>query len=188
MLFFKAISCVVNPTFNFNNFLFYINSKIRRGKLKKTFLLLFCLFLNACSTMKNNHDADAVRLIHQSYVEGWLDMNEEQVMSLFEENAMIQPSSLTPLKGKKEIIEFWFPKDSSITKINSFKTDLLDLTVMDSLAIATHKSYLDWSYKKDTTDFSMVQKGISTTVYRKQQNKSWKIWRQMWTDIYSELK
>ncbi|MEW7290520.1 YybH family protein [Aquimarina sp. 2304DJ70-9] len=135
-----------------------------------------------------DNNKDAIHTIHDNYVNGWKNMNEEQIMSLFENNARIQPNSLKPIEGKEKIRSFWFPKDSSITTINAFETELLNLDIKDSLAITTHTTLLDWSYQKDTIQFGMTQKGINTTVYRKQKDASWKIWRKMWTDIYSKRK
>ena len=159
-----------------------------------TTLFLFFLII-ACNQKTaeapenvNTEDEKIILAIHENYVEGWKKMNEERVMALFEDNSRIQPNSLTPIEGKDKIREFWFPKDGSVTTINTFETEPLGIKVMDTLAITTHRSYLDWSYKKDTVTFGMVQKGISTTVYRKQPDKTWKIWRQMWTDIYGKQK
>ncbi len=136
----------------------------------------------------SNREELEIRQIHNDYVNGWLKMDEEKIMALLEENARIQPNKLKPIEGKSEIRRFWFPNDSSITTINDYKTEIIALDIRDTLAITTHNSILDWTYQKDSTIFGMIQKGINTTVYRKQKNGSWKIWRSMWTDIYSESK
>ena len=129
-----------------------------------------------------------IRQIHNQYVNGWLQADEEAVMGLLEENARIQPNRMKPIEGKSEIRMFWFPKDSSKTIINNYKTEIISLSIIDTLAISTHKSFLDWTFVKDTVTFGMLQKGINTTLYRKQSDNSWKIWRSMWTDIYVENK
>ncbi|WP_430966478.1 YybH family protein [Spongiimicrobium sp. 2-473A-2-J] len=128
-------------------------------------------------------DEIQIRQLHTDYVNGWIDNNEGQIMGLLEENARIQPNSLMPIEGKQQINAFWFPKDGSSTKINTFETEILNFQLLDTLAITTHSSLLDWTYKKDTLQFGRVQKGVNTTVYRKQGDGSWKIWRSMWTDI-----
>ncbi|GAA4272655.1 hypothetical protein GCM10022258_19490 [Aquimarina gracilis] len=137
-------------------------------------------------TVTRNEDEKAIIDINQQYVEGWKNMNEEQILSLFEDNARIQPNSLKPIEKKENIRKFWFPKDSSITIIHDFKLELLSMTVQDTIAITTQDSFIDWSYQKDTLQLSMSQRGINTTVYRKQKDNSWKIWRKMWTDIYTK--
>ncbi|MBQ4821117.1 hypothetical protein [Aquimarina sp. MMG016] len=165
--------------------------------MKKLKLALLFISIIGCKQDPNtNKDAtdildkneNAILAINMNYVAGWKNMNEEQIMSLFEDNARIQPNSLKPIEGKENIRSFWFPKDSSITIINTFKTELLNLDIKDSLAITTHTTLLDWTYKKDTIQFGMIQNGINTTIYRKQEDSSWKIWRKMWTDIYSKRK
>ena len=149
--------------------------------------VLFC----SCDNNKANEgaaDEEAIRQVHDDYVRGWLKMDEEKVMNLLVENSRIQPNKLRPIEGKSEIRKFWFPDDGSKTIINNYKTEIVSLKVIDTLAISTHKSILDWTYQKDTVQFGMLQKGINTTVYKKQPDNSWKIWRSMWTDIYVEPK
>ncbi|MEZ4687788.1 MAG: DUF4440 domain-containing protein [Bacteroidia bacterium] len=129
-----------------------------------------------------------MRQLHSDYVDGWKAMDETRVMALLEDGARIQPNRMTPIEGKENIRDFWFPKDSSETIINRFETEIIHFTQKDSLAITTHTSLLDWDYKKDSLAFGMVQRGINTTVYRRQTDDSWKIWRSMWTDIEVKTK
>ncbi|MBT8218536.1 MAG: hypothetical protein KJP00_01845 [Bacteroidia bacterium] len=156
----------------------------------KVYWLLALLIISGCYDQNNletdkslRRDENVIRQIHSDYVKGWLENDEEKIMGLFEENSMIQPNKLNPIEGKENIRSFWFPKDNSITTINDFKTEIISFNMLDSLAVTTHTSILDWSYQKDSTAFGMIQRGINTTVYRRQNDRSWKIWRSMWTDI-----
>ena len=154
------------------------------------FLIIPLLLVWGCNQADTgNNAAEAeIRQIHTEYVQGWLAMDEEKIMGLLEENARIQPNSLKPVEGKNQIRNFWFPRDSSKTTVNDFQTELISLKILDTLAVSTHTSTLDWTYKKDTLSFGMSQNGINTTIYRKQMDGTWKIWRSMWSDIYSERK
>ena len=156
-------------------------------------VLIFSAFLIlSCDSNKANQSLNSdemkIRQVHNEYVNGWLKMDETLIMGLLEENASIQPNKLKPIEGRSEIRMFWFPKDSSKTIINEYKTEIISLNIIDTLGISTHTSLLDWTYVKDTVTFGMLQKGINTTIYRKQPDNSWKIWRSMWTDIYAERK
>lgn len=131
----------------------------------------------------NQKDEEALIKVHQTYVYGWIEMDKEKIMALMEEDARLQPSGMAPIEGMRDIMEFWFPNDGSKTVINKFDTEIISLKIMDSLAVTTHLSMLDWNYEKGTTEFGMVQNGINTTIYKRQENQSWKIWRSMWTDL-----
>lgn len=133
-------------------------------------------------------DESMIRQVHADYIEGWKTMDEHKVMGLLEEKSQIQPNKFDPVIGKENIRDFWFPNDSSETIINEFTTEIISLSVLDTIAITTHSSILDWDYKKDSTNFGMLQKGLNTTIYRKQIDGSWKIWRSMWTDLYVKNK
>ncbi len=130
----------------------------------------------------------AVLQVHRDYVQGWLQMDKEKILGLLQEDARLQPSGMKPVDGISEIQEFWFPNDSSVTTVNKFETEIISMKIIDTLAVSTHSSILDWNYQKDTISFGMLQKGINTTIYRKQSDDSWKIWRSMWTDFYFEPK
>ena len=156
--------------------------------LRPLIVLALC-FIFGCSqtgAKPENKDEVAIKKIQQDYVNGWLGNNETAVLSLFEDDALIQPSSLCPMDGLQKIRQFWFPKDGSITTINHFEIKLLYVHVENDTAISSGLSFLDWSYKKDTTAFSMSQKGVETTIYLRRANNKWMIWRQMWTDLYAK--
>ncbi len=157
--------------------------------LKKSFILVIVLF-SACSPTNTeiSKDEKLIRQVHKDYVEGWKEMDEEKVMNLLQGNAQIQPNLFDPVTGKDNIREFWFPDDSSKTVINKFITDIISFNLIDSIAITTHRSLLDWDYQKDTLSFGMIQKGYNTTIYKRQKDESWKIWRSMWTDLSFEAK
>lgn len=159
-------------------------------------ILLLSIFLAlvvvGCENKKENEVVDPneleIRKIHNEYVKKWLKSDEEGIMELLVEDSRIQPNTLKPIEGKSEIRKFWFPKDSSKTIINNYETEIICLDIMDTLAISTHESLLDWTYEKDSISFGLIQKGINTTIYKRQLDNSWKIWRSMWTDIYVERK
>ena len=143
-----------------------------------------CLFLS-CTPPVDQPSSEELRVqkVVQEYVEGWRNMDEEQILSVFEDGARISPNSLNPIEGKENLKNFWFPDDGSQTIINGYDIEIIDTQILDSLAITTHTSVLDWDYINGDTEFGRIQNGISTIVYRKQNDDSWKIWRAMWTDI-----
>ena len=163
-------------------------TSVEKKKMKKLLLIIGIVLIGCTSENQNTNkqikkDEVQIYKLHNDYIDGWKEMNEEKVMDLLEENSMIQPNRLTPIIGKENIREFWFPKDSSITLINKFNTEIISLNFRDSIAILIYESHLDWDYRKDSIDFGMIQKGINTTIFRRQNNMNWKMWRSMWTDI-----
>lgn len=151
------------------------------------FLLLALTVLFACDN-SSNKDEQLIRQVHAAYVGGWLSGDEEKIMGLLVENSRIQPNSMKPIEGKSAIRDFWFPNDGSQTVINDYQTEIISLNILDSIAVSTHTSLLDWTYKKDSVQFGMLQKGINSTLYKKQADGNWKIWRSMWTDTHAEFR
>ena len=44
-------------------------------------------------------------------------------------------------------------------------------------------AFLSWSYEKGETKMSRNQTGYTLTIYRRQADRRWKIWKQLWTDV-----
>jgi ketosteroid isomerase-like protein len=149
--------------------------------MRRIFLYFAFIICAGCNQTDSSDEID-LKQIHREYVEAWLANDKQRILTLFTEDARLQPSSLCPIKGMNKIEAFWFPNDSSVTTIKKFETELLNLTVRDTVAFATHSTFLDWSYEKDTVRMNVEQRGISTSVYAKR-NHEWKIWRQMWSDL-----
>ena len=139
------------------------------------------------SKINDHADAAAIRKINKAYLNNWLENNEAGVLDLFEAGARISPSSLCPMDSLKNLRQFWFPKDGSTTTIHRFEADEISLKIISNeLACTTQKTILEWSYKKGATQMGRIQEGIELTVFRKQKNGSWKIWRKLWTDVASK--
>lgn len=135
---------------------------------------------------ENDQPKKEIEKIHNAYINSWVKMDEASLMNLFDDNASIQPNTLKPIIGKENIRAFWFPKDGSKTIIHSFTTKIINFSIVDDLAISTHSSFLDYTYEKGTTVIKRKQKAINTTLYKKQPNKTWKIWKSMWADYAIE--
>lgn len=128
---------------------------------------------------------DSIRSMHHKYVESWLKSDERGVLELFEADAVITPSGKAPIKGIDAIRNFWFPKDTSVTTIHEFKNDILSFSQDGAIASTSQKTFLSWSYVKGNFKMAKDQWGYAMTVYRRQPDGTWKIWRQLWTDVRS---
>jgi len=150
-------------------------------RFKFGLLSLSCVIILSCS--KDSPDQQAIRTVNQNYVRSWLDGSEAGVLSLFEDEAVIVPSGMAPIRGKKAITEFWFPKDSSKTIIEKFSNEIISISVDGDVAASIQKDILSWSYEKGSMKMARDQWGFTTTIYRRQADGSWKIWHQMWKDV-----
>lgn len=153
--------------------------------MKKVFLLLILPLLLSCSDDSSftQLDEEAIQKLRRTYVNGWLANDSETVLSIFEEDAVIVPSGLSPIKNISNIEKYWFPNDSSVNTIHSYEIELMELRGTDSMAFTLEKGILNFSYEKG--DFSMTKTSTShaSTVYKKNQNGNWKIISRMWTTL-----
>jgi uncharacterized protein (TIGR02246 family) len=166
--------------------IFLNQTVIKMTKLSKIFF--FCLLPIVVFSQTKKKDEAAVRAINDAYVKAWLDNNEEKVMSLFEENGSITPSGIGYFKGHDKIRSFWFPKDSSITVIDKFENKIIQLQFKNDVIVAMSNSILSWHYQKGDFKMAKDQEGFALTFYRKQKDGSWKIWKQVWSDLWAKDK
>ena len=137
--------------------------------------------------LDDDDDATAIRKINMAYLSNWLKNDEAGVLDLFEEGARISPSSLCPIDSLSNMRQFWFPKDGSKTTVHRFEADEISMKIISKdLACTSQKTLLEWSYEKGETKMGRIQEGIELTVFRKQKNGAWKIWRKLWTDVASK--
>jgi len=148
------------------------------------------LLLGLSSTFGQNveNDDTAIREIEKEYRAAWLSMDEARVMALFDSDVTIVPASVGPLHGLDAIRRFWFPKDSSRTTIHQFTHEILNVSVNSDIAQSSQKSFLSWSYEKGEIRIGRDQIGYAMTIYRRQEDRQWKIWRRLWTDVWSQDK
>jgi ketosteroid isomerase-like protein len=153
----------------------------KSNRLFPIIAILGCLVSTSC---KNYTEAEKkILAIQKTYVDGWLAYDSTQIMSVFEEEAIVHPPAQGPVIGRRKLTRFWFPQDSSKITIQDFTFTPVHLDMRDTIAVLTYDAFLDYVYAKDSTSISQSEKSIGTTIFRKQLDDSWKIWRQNWTNI-----
>jgi ketosteroid isomerase-like protein len=90
---------------------------------------------------------------------------------------------MCPIEGIEAIRLFWFPEDGSVTTVHRYEAENLGARLFEDLGVTTEKTLLEWSYEKGDTRMGRIQEGVQTTVFRRQPDGGWKIWRKMWTDL-----
>jgi uncharacterized protein (TIGR02246 family) len=148
--------------------------------------VLFLLLPLTITAQTSTSDESAVRRINEAYVNAWLKNSEEKVMELFEENGSITPSGVGYFKGHEKIRSFWFPKDSSITVIDKFENKIIKLEFSNDVIVAFSNSTISWHYQKGDFKMAKDQEGFALTFFRRQKDGSWKIWKQVWSDLWAK--
>lgn len=147
-------------------------------------MLAFGLFMSAIG-QSPQQDEKAIREINQAYVSAWLAGDEHGVLSLFEEGGSITPGGAGYFEGHEEIRSFWFPNDGSVTTIEEFTNEIVYLTHEDDVIVSCSNSILSWSWQLGEDRLAQDQEGYALTFYRRQDDGSWKIWKQIWSDVWS---
>ncbi|MFD0861386.1 YybH family protein [Sungkyunkwania multivorans] len=148
-------------------------------------LLAFLTFISCEKTpeTENTSDLKKIRAVSDNYVNGWLEGNKEKVLDCFDENAVIIPSGSVPINGKDAMTAFWFPRDSSTTKVTKYDLEILSIHVSKKLAYTLESGDLSFTYTKGDHQITKSSKSTATSIYSKDTNGDWKIIQRIWTDI-----
>ena len=152
------------------------------------FLVAILVFvLSSCSGTKQNHelgqgDRTIIAGMILDYQNAWLANDSAKILNLFADTASIVPSGMRPIHGKKSIVQFWWPNDGSITVINNYKINVLEINGNQEWAYAYENGRLSWSYSKGDFHMSKDQESYEITIFRKSASE-WKIVRRIWTDL-----
>ena len=89
---------------------------------------------------------------------------------------------MRPVRGKKEMIQFWWPNDSSKTTIDRYEIELLEINGSDEWAYVYENGKLSWIYQKGDFKMSKDQESFEVTIFKKT-DKNWRIVKRIWTDL-----
>lgn len=128
-------------------------------------------------------DIEQIRGISKDYTNGWLENDSEKVLGLYTDSAIIIPSGLMPIEGKKAISDFWFPNDSSTTVIHYYDLEILEISGTANQAYTYEHGKLSFTYEKDDFRMDRDAESYAITVYEKIAPKEWRISKRIWTDM-----
>lgn len=157
--------------------------------MKKSFFMFSVLLalMTSCDQrveMKGlkGEDKKVIRMMLGTYNKAWLLNDSSAILSLFSDSAILIPNGRAPIMGKEQIVKFWWPNDSSITKINSYVINLLEVDGAEDLAYTYENGKLSWSYNKGSFNMSKEQESFEITIFKKTPI-GWRIVKRIWTDL-----
>jgi len=125
-------------------------------------------------------DERAVRGVDSAFVTAWLRDDTTGVMNTLAPDAVLMPAGQQALTTPNAIRAFWWPADSSHTRILTF-----DRTI-DEVGGETHTAWmrrtdsLTFTYAKGGTTSQLTSRSMSLAVLRRQPDGSWRFSRVMW--------
>jgi ketosteroid isomerase-like protein len=153
---------------------------------------LFILILIGCGERSSQFNEDLnlsaegieqIKEINKNYTQGWLEGDPSKVLGLYTDSAIIIPSGLLPIQGKKSITDFWFPNDSSTTVIHYYDLEILGIGGTADLAYTYENGKLSFTYEKDDFRLDREAESYAITIYKKINSGEWKITKRIWTDM-----
>ena len=131
-------------------------------------------------TLADRAAAEAATL---AYRDAWLANDEQRVMATLTPDAVLYPSSLTPILGRDQIRAFWFPA-SSTTRILAMELTIDAVHVDGDTAITSGMGSLTFVVTtRGVAAEPRTQRSWHVNVLRRQRDGTWLIWKRMWGDL-----
>lgn len=125
-------------------------------------------------------DQRAVRALDSAFVTAWLRDDTTGVMNTLAPDAVLLPAGQQPLTTPNAIRSFWWPSDSSHTRILTFDRAIDELGGEANTAWMRRTDSLTFTYAKGGTTSQLTSRSMSLAMLRRQPDGSWRFSRVMW--------
>jgi ketosteroid isomerase-like protein len=149
-------------------------------------LFLSLGLLLACGSRGNQaqrltvQDSSGIEALRSAYVRAWLTDDTSGVLATLDSEAVLLPPGRLAVKGRREILAYWWPTDGSHTTITAFDWTLDELAGGPQLAYSRGTSTVAWRYQKDSTRNAQTSRSTNLTILARGADGEWRILRQMW--------
>ena len=128
-------------------------------------------------------DRAAIQTLEDAYAAAWLASDTLGVLDMLDPAAVLLPGGQEPVVGLDAIRAFWWPRDGSRTVITRYVSTLDELEGTADLAYSRGRGELAFTYEQGGTTSALESTAISLTLYRRQQDGTWRILRRMWAPL-----
>jgi ketosteroid isomerase-like protein len=148
--------------------------------------LVWCVVAAGCSgsqptiTTLSAEDDRAIRAVDSAYVAAWLKDDTAGVLNTLASDAVMLPAGQFPLTTTAEIKAYWWPSDSSHTRILTFQRVVDELHGAGDIAYMRGRDSLTFSYDKGSVHTQQSSRSMTLGVLRKSADGAWKMSRTMW--------
>ena len=147
-----------------------------------TIIFAFGLLAQAHDGEFSANELNSIRNAANAYKDAWLSNNADAVMNTFVAEPVLSPSGLTFREGQQAAREFWFPPNSSPTRVTKFETNEREIGGSGDFAFVRGTFELGFDYAEK----SYENKGNYISLLEKQPNGEWLITHHVWNDYANQ--
>ena len=147
--------------------------------------IVIAFAVTACTTASpparfTADDERAIRALDSVFVAAWLRDDTTAVMNTLASDAVLMPAGQRVLATPGAIRAFWWPSDSSHTRILTFQRAIDELGGEGDVAWIRRTDSLTFTYAKAGTTSSLTSRSMSLAILRRQTDGAWRFSRVMW--------
>ena len=125
-------------------------------------------------------DRGQIATLDSIFVRAWLRGDTAAVLRLFAEDAVLVPPNGIPAVGREAIRSYWWPRDSSRTRILAFQRSIEEINGTHALAYMRGIAMLRWTYAKNGRTTTQSSRSNDLVLLARSSDGTWKIVRQIW--------
>ena len=152
--------------------------------------VLICVaWLNAASGTKQpqggltSEDVKAIKATIEAYRTAWLANDEEGVLSVFTEDAVLLPAhGARPVEGIAAIKKYWFTPGGPPVTVTELNATVDRVSGNQTMAFAYGPGSVAWTITQDGVTHRHSHPGTYLNVMKKMPDGSWRIQVRMWDD------
>lgn len=155
------------------------------GSLVSAFLVGGCGAPPASSEALSDSALQAIVAVESAYVAGWLSDDSSAVMATFAPGAVIIPGGMEPIRGDSAIRAFWWPRDSSETRVTDYETAVDEIGGSSEMAFARGTGSLDFDWRSGPSEgwTSFSQRSVWLALLRRTEDGGWRTTHRMWQRV-----
>lgn len=136
----------------------------------------------------SDSERQAVRSVEQAYVEAWGANDRDAVMATLTDDAVLFPDGMGPIRGDSAIRAFWWPRDSSETRVTSYETTVDEIGGAGTVAFLSGTGHLEFDWRESTNREwqSFTSRSVWMALLRRQPGGEWRMTHRMWHSLDGE--
>jgi ketosteroid isomerase-like protein len=142
--------------------------------------VLACARTSDATDALTDADRAAIMRLDSTFVQGWLRDDTTAALSVWAPDAILHPPNSQPVVGVAAIRAYWWPTDSSTTKITKFERLIDEVEGSYGVAYIRGRSELGWVYTKAGKTQTQTGRSASIMIARRDSSGAWKISRSVW--------
>jgi ketosteroid isomerase-like protein len=124
-----------------------------------------------------------IQALETAYVEAWERNDRAAVMSIVDDDAVLLPSGMEPIAGRRAIEAFWWPENGPVTTVTSYATEIDEIGGSGDVAWVRGRGALSFQWEEQGVVRDQTSHSVFLMTARRGADGTWKLKTRMWSNL-----